>query len=73
MLEKEKGAENMGRGFKPFRFESMCIGQEACTNIIESAWASNQQVPAMVQQCGRRLTQWNKATFENIQVKLKKA
>lgn len=58
---------------RPFRFESMWVGKNDCTAMIEDNWAKRgAQGPIMPlhKQCGDQLLQWNKSTFGNVQANL---
>lgn len=63
----------MRLGNKFFRFEAMCVRENACTSIIEQVWADQEGGDSMEQilqlniNFGTKLQHWNKTSFGNVQ------
>lgn len=79
ILNTDGGALNHSNGSKPFRFESMWIGNAKCNEIIKdssppyNASVQDQNIMDYVQRCLERLRNWNKKKFGHVQTNLRKA
>ncbi|XP_042944657.1 uncharacterized protein LOC122278542 [Carya illinoinensis] len=67
------------RGHRPFRFESMRLGEEGCSKPIKEAWRERSKGDGIktlmqwTQKVGEKLKVWNKKSFGNVKVKLAEA
>lgn len=68
--------QSQSRGYRPFRFEIMWVGEKTCVDTIEQVWSQGSSRDKMgaimdrILKCGVRLKQWNKSRFGNVQKRL---
>ncbi|XP_022854365.1 uncharacterized protein LOC111375728 [Olea europaea var. sylvestris] len=75
------GAHQTPKGPKPFHFESMRIGEKACTDIILDNWSDSSpqgldNIMENIRCCSNQLQSWNVSKFEvqvQVQVQLSNA
>lgn len=54
---------------KPFRFEAMWVGEEACARSVEVSWKygtphnNRAEVVDMIKGCSQKLETWNRLKF----------
>ncbi|KAK2978561.1 hypothetical protein RJ640_006680 [Escallonia rubra] len=62
---------------KKFRFESMWIRKEQCTEIIKSAWEKTEEgcpfkkIVSKIKDCRVGLLRWNRTTIGNVQARIR--
>lgn len=67
------GVQRFISGPKLFKFEAMWLREEKCTNIISDMWALDssdgtiENTIQLIENCGMRLTYWNKVSFGHVQ------
>ncbi|XP_022841874.1 uncharacterized protein LOC111365549 [Olea europaea var. sylvestris] len=73
-----QGASQTLKGPKPFRFESMWIGEKACSDIVLNQWSDTksqnlESIMRNISCCSSQLQLWNRSKFGRVQAELNKA